>query len=680
MKLLFLVSLLLLLAACEANAAPASFNDLPPSIADNARAIELGATADAARIAAEQSARSATEASNAQHAIEGRITAAAQATRDTLSVRATTDAQNATSAAYVADANATANARAAMNNATALAGIAQATETTRVEQREGTATQAAFAQTDTAQRANASATVEALHGTRVSETATATTLAEQAQRTATRAAQLAAVDAAQTEADRNFAQVKAFSWALIPIALLLAIVIFVIVAAFLGVRWYMTWEQTHRLIEKANGVIVITAGNSFGGKPTYEFLKPPAPAQLAAPVHVVEPAESDDMDDMPAPAEAHDATALASAPLNLDELPQPLSLPLGMSHTGARYLLLSRLNHALVAGPTGSGKTTLLHAWVLALLHHAVPAHLVELWLYDGKQGMKFERYKPFGARYVGDAGLPRALADLIAEMNRRYELFRLARADSFEGFNLRDHDQLPRLVFIVDELRAALDRPGALDQILKLMKEGREAGIHLIMATQFVEAKAIPNDVRGNASTRIAFAVPTVHNSLAILGSSGAELLRKQPGRYLMDAGNERVEIQAFTVELPTAPAASAAAPSVFTDLEKKMIQLSAGEGGWFKTRVLAAALGMDDSRITELAQAWEGRGWLSEEKFNVGRKGKNGRALLGDLVTLAQKEGLLPATFKSPLAATRDDLVEARGDMVKTTRRPAKKVPLSA
>lgn len=40
--------------------------------------------------------------------------------------------------------------------------------------------------------------------------------------------------------------------------------------------------------------------------------------------------------------------------------------------------------------------------------------------------------------------------------------------------------------------------------------------------------------------------------------------------------------------------------------------------------------------------AEAWERRGWLSPEQSNVGRPGKNGRALLPPLADLAKKHGI--------------------------------------
>lgn len=91
-------------------------------------------------------------------------------------------------------------------------------------------------------------------------------------------------------------------------------------------------------------------------------------------------------------------------------------------------------------------------------------------------------------------------------------------------------------------------------------------------------------------------------------------------------------------------------------------MIALAANEAGWFKVRAIAAALEIDDSIVTETALAWESRGWLSAEKSNVGRPGKNGRAMLDALIAEAQREGLLPLLFKSPLEGQADDMGKRR------------------
>lgn len=149
-------------------------NNLPQGALDNAAAIERRQTADADALLAAQANRRATESANAARQAELKLTAVAQVTRDTLSVRATTDAQNATATAYVADASATAQMRAAIQTATENAIENAIAATARSERLDGTATAVAQAATDRAQRIEATVTARAVEGTRVSEQATAT--------------------------------------------------------------------------------------------------------------------------------------------------------------------------------------------------------------------------------------------------------------------------------------------------------------------------------------------------------------------------------------------------------------------------------------------------------------------------------------------------------------------------
>lgn len=614
-------SCLALASGCAANSAGPAYApvDLPPNIADNARAIELGQTADAARYLAERASAQATDAARQQQQIEGKLTAVAQSTRDALHVRATTVAQDATATSVVADAEATQVARAGMQTATA-----------RADAQHVAATAQAALATDVRLRAEFTATREAAQQTRAAVTATAVQLLAYAQATATRGAQIAAVEEAESRAQRDNAGTREILVNLFWFVLIVAVLALTLLCAFLLMRFWMAYEQKMRIVEKGNHLFVIESGNGWGGAPTYKWIDGPPPVpQIAAPTALPNDAAASLSIDIP-PA------ALASKRLNLAEQPHGLSIPLGATAQGDKWLPLARAGHILIGGPTGSGKTLFVHAIVQALLHRG----MADMVLHDGKRGLEFARYATEPrVRVVEPGELERALADALGDMAQRYEKMLERGVRDIERYNVAVDEPMRRTVIVLDELKEIDEQ--ARGQVLSLMRMGRAAGIHLILATQFPDARTVPTDIRGNATTRIAFAVANHHESAAILGSAGAESLPRVPGRALLECFGERVEVQTFTVDLPDAPVVTVA-PSPFSDVEKKMIQLALDEGGWFKVKKTARELKMSDAAVTATAEAWERRGWLSPEQSNVGRPGKNGRALLPPLADLAKKHGI--------------------------------------
>lgn len=237
-------------ATPQADGTLSAVNNLPQGALDNAAAIERRQTADADALLAAQANRRATESANAARQAELKLTAVAQVTRDTLSVRATTDAQNATATAYVADASATAQMRAAIQTATENAIENAIAATARSERLDGTATAVAQAATDRAQRIEATVTARAVEGTRVSEQATATVAALQVSATATRTANQVNEENNQTYWRNFFAPVQQVAWVLLPIGLF-----------YIGLRLLALWESRNRIVQRGTAVVLLTPGH-----------------------------------------------------------------------------------------------------------------------------------------------------------------------------------------------------------------------------------------------------------------------------------------------------------------------------------------------------------------------------------------------------------------------------------
>lgn len=221
---------------------------------------------------------------------------------------------------------------------------------------------------------------------------------------------------------------------------------------------------------------------------------------------------------------------LSSLCLRLKDIP-PISPILGVDEEGFPVLVSlpsPEVTHILVAGTTGSGKTELLRTMISSLAMYNQPRDL-SLALVDLKgKGLKvFE-------------GLPHLIAPVAVEVEEALSLLRLVleemeRRDR-EGVRpsgarlLGDGYSVPRIVLFVDEL-AELGILGGkeVEAILtRLSQRGREAGIHLVVATQKPSVGVVGSLARANFPVRIVGKVTTPEEAKVAsgIGGSGAEKL----------------------------------------------------------------------------------------------------------------------------------------------------------
>lgn len=306
------------------------------------------------------------------------------------------------------------------------------------------------------------------------------------------------------------------------------------------------------------------------------------------------------------------SVSLSSRPLDLSQQPSPLHVPIGMTKGGPLWLSLPEMDSVLIGGSRRLGKTRLLHGWVQALLHGG-EATLI---LWDGKGGVEFGRYAERRGVVVdvsdGRQGLERA----FTEMSRRADLFRQAGVPSLAEYIRRTGDRLPPLVLILDEV-AFLPEEGQ-GVLVDLVAKGGAFGVYPVLATQRPDAQAVRGLVRANLSTRIAFPVPSVHDSMVILGRPGAEKLPKRKGRLLLVWEGRLVEAQAFRVNLPEAGGARPEVHTLLTERERRLVEAAVEMEGWFKIRQIARAVGESRDWVNKVARRWEAMGYLTPVQVN--------------------------------------------------------------
>jgi S-DNA-T family DNA segregation ATPase FtsK/SpoIIIE len=196
--------------------------------------------------------------------------------------------------------------------------------------------------------------------------------------------------------------------------------------------------------------------------------------------------------------------------------------------------------HVLVGGTTGSGKSEFLRTLVVGLALESPPERLTLL-LVDFKGGAAFGACATL-PHVVGlltdldDHLVERALSSLRAELRRREEVLAAAGAADVDDLPPGPvRDSLPRLVLVVDELRALVDAlPDLARGLVRLAAQGRSLGIHLVLATQR-PGGAVTGEVRANVDLRIAFRVRDRSDSVDVVEDPGAaDLDPDLPGRAL--------------------------------------------------------------------------------------------------------------------------------------------------
>ncbi|ROS31248.1 FtsK/SpoIIIE domain-containing protein [Cellulomonas sp. PhB150] len=207
--------------------------------------------------------------------------------------------------------------------------------------------------------------------------------------------------------------------------------------------------------------------------------------------------------------------------------------------------------HVLVGGTTGAGKSELLVSLVLACALAQPPERLAVLLVdFKGGTGLGPVAGLPHVVDHVSDldpAAAARLLVGLRAELRRRERVLAGAGARDLRDLDPTDPATPPRLLVVVDELRAVLeDVPDAAATLARLAALGRSLGVHLVLATQR-PAGAVGADLRANVSLRIALRVADDADSTDLIDvPDAARIDPRTPGRALVRAGDGTVrEVQ---------------------------------------------------------------------------------------------------------------------------------------
>jgi S-DNA-T family DNA segregation ATPase FtsK/SpoIIIE len=191
--------------------------------------------------------------------------------------------------------------------------------------------------------------------------------------------------------------------------------------------------------------------------------------------------------------------------------------------------------HTLVAGATGSGKSVLIQALLLDIAATNT-SDLAHIYLIDPKMGVDYAAVERLphlqGGVIIDQTRAVEVMELLVAEMERRYELFRTNGARDIGAFNAKAQptDRLPYVFLVHDEFAEWMlteDYKAAVTaNVSRLGVKARAAGMHLIFAAQRPDANVMPMQLRDNLGNRLILKVASVGTSEIALGVKGAEQL----------------------------------------------------------------------------------------------------------------------------------------------------------
>jgi hypothetical protein len=193
---------------------------------------------------------------------------------------------------------------------------------------------------------------------------------------------------------------------------------------------------------------------------------------------------------------------------------------------------LPDLVHIAIGGSSGWGKSIMLRTLAFQIATATEPCDLVCLDL----EGITFAPFaRSARLRYAiadTESDALAILADLVAEMNRRRELFSAyPGCDSLGSYNALAGEPLPTIAVLVDESTALLSDKTVESAIRTLTLRARKFGVYAILGGQDWKAASLDTAIRNQLSSRIQFKAQDGAQSRVLLGAPDAAHLDR-PGR----------------------------------------------------------------------------------------------------------------------------------------------------
>lgn len=225
--------------------------------------------------------------------------------------------------------------------------------------------------------------------------------------------------------------------------------------------------------------------------------------------------------------------------------------------------------HSFIIGQSGSGKSVFLHNIIGGAMLKYAPEDL-QLYLLDFKLGgVEFNRYQ--GAKHVKallvDNSDPQVTLEILRElrgsMTERGKLLRGAGVNNIGEYNKQhQQDRMPHVLLVADECHEMFKADDSIprqvrneisDIVIKIAKEGRSQGVHLVFATQTLSGTEISSEIINNVSDFYLLKCAQT-DSERLVPNSSAITSELTTGQIYYHHVDEQVKFQAYYTDKETA------------------------------------------------------------------------------------------------------------------------------
>jgi hypothetical protein len=236
---------------------------------------------------------------------------------------------------------------------------------------------------------------------------------------------------------------------------------------------------------------------------------------------------------------------------------------LGVAKSGYVDWQVNAFPHMLLGGPTGSGKSVIQRNIFFHCLRHN------EYWKFFGID-LKRVELAPYGIYKNTTAGIANTVADALMmlqfihdEMMRRYDLMEHEGVNNYQDLLYNNKmSSTKAIMLLIDEAAMLLSPTGSKTDegkaedamvtesaalLLKLVRLGNAAGIHVITSTQRPDATIVSGELKANMSVRIAAGRMDSTPSSMILDTGDATNLPPVKGRGVIKFGGDIEEFQSY-------------------------------------------------------------------------------------------------------------------------------------
>ena len=248
---------------------------------------------------------------------------------------------------------------------------------------------------------------------------------------------------------------------------------------------------------------------------------------------------------------------------NYEPIESNITVPVGMAKMKEISFTMDIVNHvhAFIIGQSGSGKSVFLHNIIGASMHKYAPEDL-QFYLLDFKLGgVEFNRYK--GSKHIKALLVDNSdqqvtleiLKELRDRMTERGKLLRSKEVNNILEYNKISNEKLPHIFVVVDECHEMFNQYESSSHFIcneisniikKIAKEGRNQGIHLILATQTLSGTEISNEILHNITDHYMLKCASVDSERLVERSSDITS-KLSTGQIYYHHIDTQIQFQAF-------------------------------------------------------------------------------------------------------------------------------------